>query len=575
MVDQVNRQELQMQNSFEVKCSKHKRWNYIYIHIKENSQDILKCQDCIIEEQLSTENLVQIYKIIESNENTIFKNWPPFENSKKNQLYEDICKETNKNNGIDSIQAQLQEFFKELQDKVIHKIQSTFKKLASQLNEVFLSESQILNIYNQVSQKQELKNAILSFPENNQDKLNLLQKIITDKIKLTTENTELFINAIHDLQVNKPIFSLNQAQIIKQQILDILDLIEVHQVQPQIQIDLTNSISQRQSIQLFQKTLEEKVKIMIDLIANKSNFCSDEFISEIEQTLKQNKYIFKNLTFENVYQQGNYPIDFSQLKNSQLQDLGLLKDVICSNEQKYASHQLSLNQLSQEIQPISFQILQFIQKNSSFSQVYQQQFENLLLKYPIFDEVVEDPMQVIPLKFELSDRDGKQHANVIQNNFKSWVFQLNSNAYCQAYIPFNIDNNLKYIARVRCQSQRQDHIWIGLIPSQEKNNLLIYDQNVISFRYNSKSYNKVKEIVKGKPLHSFSNIEELEIHFCIKEKYFACTEFPNYQNLNKISQEYCQLFDANKEYNLAFLMYHQNSRIQLTFFQAVNQFPVI
>ncbi|KAL4482218.1 hypothetical protein ABPG72_017999 [Tetrahymena utriculariae] len=575
MVDQVNRQEFQIDNSFEVKCSKHKRWNYIYIHLQENSQDTLKCQDCIIEEQLSTENLVQIYKIIESNENTIFKNWPPFENSKKKQLYEDICKETNKSNRIDSILDQLQKYFQDFQERVIEKIQSTFKKLASQLNEVFQSESQILNIYNQVSQKEDLKNAILSFTSGKKEKMDLLKNIITDKIQQTAVNTELFINAIHDFQVNKPVFSLDIAQTIKQQILNMLDLIDVYQVYPQIQLDLTNSISSRQSIQLFQRTLDEKVKIVIDLIANKSNFCTNEFINEIEQTLKENKFIFKYLTFDNVYLQGNYPIDFSQLKNTQIQDLGLLKDVICSNEQKYESHQLPLNQLSQDIQPISFQILQFIQKNSSFSQVYYKQFENLLLKYPIFDEVVEDLMQVIPLKFELSDREGKQHANIIQNNFKSWVFQLNSNAYCQAYIPFNIDNNLKYIARVRCQSQRQDHIWIGLVPAQERNNLLIYDQNVISFRYNSKSYNKVKELIKGKPLHTFQHIEELEIHFCVKDKYFACTDFSNYENLNKTSQEYCQLFDSNKEYNLAFLMYHQNSIIQLTFFQAVDQFPVI
>ncbi|EAR90252.1 ubiquitin family protein, putative (macronuclear) [Tetrahymena thermophila SB210] len=575
MVDQVNRQEPYVENSFEVKCSKHIRWNYIYIHLQEDSQDVLKCQDCIIEEQLSTENLIQIYKILESKENTIFKNWPPFESSKKKQLYEDICKETNKNNGIDILQAQLESYFKDLQERVIEKIQSTFKKLASQMNEVILSESQILNIYNQVSQKEELKNVISSFTQNKQEKINLLQNIITNKIKQTNVNTEIFINAIHDLQVNKPVFSLKTAQTIKQRVLNMIDLIEVYEAYPQIQLDLTNSNSRQQSIQLFQRTVDDKVKIIIDLIANKSNFCSNEFISEIEQTLKENKFIFQNLSFDNIYLQGCYPIDFSLLKDTQIQDLGLLKDVICSSEQKYQSHQLPLNKLSQDMQPISFQILQFIQKNSSFSQVYQQQFENLLLKYPIFDEIVEDPMQVIPLKFELSERENKQHANIIQNDFKSWVFQLNQNAYCQAYIPFTIDNNLKYIARIRCQSQRQDHIWVGLVPAQDRNTLLIYEQNVISFRYNSKTYNKVKEVVKGKSLHTFSHIEELEIHFCVKDKYFACTDFSNYQNLNKTSQEYSQLFDTNKEYNLAFLMYHQNSRIQLTFFQAVDQFPVI
>ncbi|EAR99336.1 hypothetical protein TTHERM_01122810 (macronuclear) [Tetrahymena thermophila SB210] len=185
-------------DSYQVFCQKHKHHLVNLIQISLNTQQLLNCEECVLETG-NTKDYISIQTIKKCRDDFIFQNWPPLSDY---NLLQKIQKILDDNNGI--INRIEQEFNKIIQ-QIIEQLEQQKKIILKEVNEKQKSIENLIKIYNQISGKDELKSF---FKQNNKSLENnekILYQFIQDKISNCSQNTEILLQAIKKVtHQNKP-----------------------------------------------------------------------------------------------------------------------------------------------------------------------------------------------------------------------------------------------------------------------------------------------------------------------------------------------------------------------------------
>ncbi|KAL4487966.1 hypothetical protein ABPG72_019918 [Tetrahymena utriculariae] len=115
--------------------------------------------------------------------------------------------------------------------------------------------------------------------------------------------------------------------------------------------------------------------LIIKLVSNKSNFCSDQFINKLNESLQKINPLLQQFTMNTVFKENKEQIDFSKISEEKL---NLIED--------YVKHQVFLSnneqQYEKEIkdsQEVKQMILIINSKMSFLSNEFKEQFEKFLI----------------------------------------------------------------------------------------------------------------------------------------------------------------------------------------------------
>ncbi|KAL4487436.1 hypothetical protein ABPG72_006956 [Tetrahymena utriculariae] len=163
-------------------CKHHPEFKIKYIKIRDESNEILKCEECALEED-QIQDYISIKSIKLSNHDHIFRNWPPVQDLTllKNLKYV-IHQEAY---SIEQIELQFTFYIKE----VVQKIEQIKKCIIQSIIRQNQEKEDCIKMYNQLSGKQQLQQFVNS--SNIFQNLSNLNEFIQDAIDQQYENTNI------------------------------------------------------------------------------------------------------------------------------------------------------------------------------------------------------------------------------------------------------------------------------------------------------------------------------------------------------------------------------------------------
>ncbi|KAL4489353.1 hypothetical protein ABPG72_019008 [Tetrahymena utriculariae] len=299
------------------------------------------------------------------------------------------------------------------------------------------------------------------------------------------------------------------------------------------------------------------------LASNKTNFCSDQFLIELNQNLQRVSPLFQNSTFSTIYKENKEPLDFSKISQEKLNQI-----------EDYVKHQILLASDSEYEKQIkdSLEIKQFKEiLNSKFNflnKQFTEQFEKYLIdiqpylsqlnfsnaisdqqQYYLFRNLIDDYVNYVfyycPKK-ELFYNNLSFHGTKFNNGLDDCLVNKNKygeieiqrlNKSCDINCISNVilQKDLKYIFRLQVESISEgNHFLVGLMRSSnaessgghgEKLSCMLKSQD--QFIKKSDNWGIFKQI-KG---NGFQIIKEkmIEMRVCLREQILEVTDCPNHQ----------------------------------------------
>ncbi|EAR93441.1 hypothetical protein TTHERM_00833790 (macronuclear) [Tetrahymena thermophila SB210] len=387
-------------------CTQHssKKLKFIQVNqVKSGAeQNLFYCTDCINEDlNFQGKNYILIDQIIQQGENSIVQKWPPVNDY---SVIEKLIKETSKFDQSKHIIQRVINYFTELKDEIIRKIDLCQKKMIHQIQDLPFGKSQIINQYQQISQILELRSLINECKEDKTFQQDPTQEKLKNFITQVEQKKDQNIKQLQQL--------LDQS--VKQQYLINFDL--PNKIKEQIfsfvdQINFLNHsiLNKNDHIDNQSKSTYFTTKIM-QLISNKSNFCTNEFLNQVKQKLEQVSALIEDIPTQNMFIQGKKPIEFEKLTDEKLNQMN-----------EFVQHQIELqidSNYQKEIQQSKFikDIQKIMENKLNFINLTQQKriINHLIETYPYLKKSLNT--QVF-YQFEKFDLFNKIDEDMINNLF--------------------------------------------------------------------------------------------------------------------------------------------------------------
>ncbi|EAR81647.1 zinc carboxypeptidase family protein (macronuclear) [Tetrahymena thermophila SB210] len=298
--------------------------------------NIFLCDQCFDQDlDLKGVNYMTISQIIEKAEKEFQFKWPPL---KDQSLIQMLHLKSQNIISADKILQQINSFFANFKDEIIKKIDFNRKKMINYVLDPPFNKEQIMKQYQQISQILSLKNLLLenqkeSFDKHQQKCKDFIYQFETQKESNTKQIEELLKQCD---QVGQ-IIDFDYLNTLKQQVLDFVDEIKLNSnkdilgLQKPIQSQISDN---QQSINNNNNNNAEK---LMQLISNKSNYCSEEFLESARKELTKLNQQLSRIQFDNIFKENRQPIKFSQINDEQLQNInGYVENFIkLGNDQSY------------------------------------------------------------------------------------------------------------------------------------------------------------------------------------------------------------------------------------------------
>ncbi|KAL4481815.1 hypothetical protein ABPG74_007904 [Tetrahymena malaccensis] len=175
------------------------------------------------------------------------------------------------------------------------------------------------------------------------------------------ENTQQLQNLLDSYFQQQNLINYEFPDIIKEQILSFVDKINFFNEDI---LNKSNKISFSQQI--------------YNLISNKSNYCTNQFLNQIQKQLEKLNPFFENIDTQNIFIQGKQPIQFQQLSDQKMNEISLhVKHLIQLKQNQNYMKQIEQSQFIQDLQKVIKNKLNFM---STISQ--KTLTEHLIKTYP-------------------------------------------------------------------------------------------------------------------------------------------------------------------------------------------------
>ncbi|EAR89335.1 hypothetical protein TTHERM_00372520 (macronuclear) [Tetrahymena thermophila SB210] len=283
-------------------CPQHPNRKIEYIYNDSQKKKYLCCCNCVINKDIQQNRLICIQDILESNETSIFQNWP-FTDSQEDQSFKQEVEKMIQSSSQSCQRAkQIEDFFNQMAKRVEETIIKTKKNMLAKLNSLFNYEQRIQEEYCIYSGQQNLKDIAKQIEQSYEEKTQSLKQTFEylQKIKKTQQQK------IQEIikQSNKEQSQLNLEQPKKMEEL-ILKYIE--------KIDCFENKQSTANFQ-FDTSKNSNSQIILKLINNRFNNCPDNFLVQIRQKIEFLSDYFNDLEINEEWKQNLYQNDLDKLK---------------------------------------------------------------------------------------------------------------------------------------------------------------------------------------------------------------------------------------------------------------------
>ncbi|KAL4476049.1 hypothetical protein ABPG72_014041 [Tetrahymena utriculariae] len=553
---QLELNQIAIQN---LKCTKHSNKNVQFIQFNDiinqsdSNKPLFYCSSCFNHDlRFKSINYLMIDQILQEADKTIIPKWPPVNNF---QIISDLINFTSNQSQFDYL-------------------------LSNQQANSLLEHSSLCKQFIEKSESQKDKNT------------ELLQNLLTQA---------------NQLQSN---FNLEYPNNIKQQLFTFIDQIsffnediaQVRSNQSNSNIQLANISNQNMNSE-FKLTSE----LIFKLISNKSNFCSDEFINELNQSLQNLNPLLQCYRFHTIFKENKEPIDFSKISEQRLNlienyvkhSINLASDNQYENEVKNSLEIKQMNQIMNS--KMSFLKNELIQEFEKFFVdvkpfLKQINFTNSIIdqnKFDFFrnlsDENLNDLFQMAKKRlFYFSQKLFVTKLNNQQNNclvkknenadYEIQKLNGNRNIYVNCISSINLQKDLKYVFRVQIESFKEDdQLMIGLMRNANADSIVGYDEMLSCYLNNINqsiikcaNYGIYKDL-KGNQF-KISRDKMIEMRVYLKEQILEVVDYPNYEYKLGLEDQYKQKLTQYDDLRFYAGLFNGGTKIVLRDAEIVNEF---
>ncbi|EAS01595.1 zinc carboxypeptidase family protein (macronuclear) [Tetrahymena thermophila SB210] len=599
-----------------LKCNKHPNKNLQFIQVNDvltqpiSTKPLFYCSSCFNHDlQFKSINYLMIDQIFQEADTNITPKWPPVNNY---QIIQDLIDLTSNQSSLDYVK-QITDFFHQFKEEFLNKIDVIQKKMINEALKYPIDTQQIIKRYQEISNILQFKQLLNNEQSNNlQDHSTLCKQFISQMESQKDKNTELLQNLLTQANQLRTNFNMEYPQIIKQQLLTFIDQISFFNLDIP-EVNSTNHNNTRNHIEAnitnqnnYNVDLKLTSDLIMKLVSNKSNFCSDQFLSKLSENLQSINPLLKQFTFKAaVFKENKEQIDFSQISEEKINLI-----------EEYVKHSIALSrgeqQFVQELKD-SLEIKQMTQivdsKMIFLRQEFIQQFEKFLVDVKPFLKQInftnsfidknkfdfyrnlndkrfyyalyEESLPNLDLKFFVTQRNNGQRDCVV-NKKESGYYEIeklnNSDYYVNCISNSNLQKDQKYIFRIKVESLNEGHdFMIGLMRNSNANfncgfqellscGLKKNNQSVIKF-YN---YGIDKQLKGAEFKTSGENM--IELRLCLKEQILEVLDYPNYECKLGLQDQYKQKLTQFDDLRLYLGICSQGSKYILMDVKIVNDF---
>ncbi|KAL4442625.1 hypothetical protein ABPG74_007027 [Tetrahymena malaccensis] len=516
-------------------CQTHKMQGlqFFNLDLSSNTKQVAFCSRCVTSKQLQGKDLLFFDDLFDLNDSDIINNWPILECESTQQNLENILN-GDKNDEEDQL-AIVEQFIDELQYNLNQKLNKMKKDVLNYLVENLVTKNQILQIYNKIANKQDLKNSVELMKQGKQKGLQNIHQVIRNSYENKSENQKIIIEQIKKFQENQQFLQLKFPKLISKLLFKNIKLIK----------------KQLKSKYIYQD--QNYLEGFKDYLSQCTSIFSEE--SSRFKDLQFDK--LSNIQFESLIQTASFNIQ----KNQQISELN--KDN--TREQNC--------QILEQIEKLKFSYQSLMQ--------VQDQKESLSMKELIsiyeYEQDVTEKYQFIR-----SRKDGYSQTNQIILKSKDGltkIKQIDSSWNVQFFTMKTIDPSKWYTVILKLKPfagyENSYRIAIGFIQKSKCNNQwLDEDSNRLYFANDNRNCFTLKKkghIISENEINHLQLMRTLEIKFCLKEKFFQIADYPSYQNITQAKEEETLGYQPGQDYVFGIKNYSVNSIKILKFLEGFSK----
>ncbi|KAL4489352.1 hypothetical protein ABPG72_019007 [Tetrahymena utriculariae] len=591
-----------------LKCQKHQNKDLQFFQISDvsNQQQISKplfyCSSCFNHDlQFKSINYLMIDQILQEADKTIIPKWPPVNDY---QIISDLIDITSNQSQLDYVK-QITDFFNKLKEEILSKIDIIQKKMINEALKYPIDSSQIIKRYQEISSICQFKQLLSNQQVNSiQDHSIICREFISKMESQKDKNTELLqelLSQTSQLQTN---FNLEYPNSIKQHLFNFIDQICFFKQdlnQNNSVIEQTNSINQSNNT-----NFKISADLIMKLASNKTNFCTDQFLIELNQNLQRVSPLFQNSTFRTIYKENKELLDFSKISQEKLNQIedDVKHQILLASDSEYEKQMKN----SLEIQKFK-EIL-----NSKFnflSKQFAEEFEKYLIdiqpylsqlnlsnaisdqnKYNFFRNLLDDQeydafynyhkkrLFYNNLSFHGTKfKNGLDDCLVNKNKYGEIEIQrLNKSCDINCISNAILKKDLKYIFRLQVESISEgNHFLIGLMRSSNAESSGGHGEK-LSYMLKSQDQAIKKSVnycifqqIKGDSF-MLSQEKMVEIRVYLREQMLEVTDYPNYQYIIGVEDQYKSKLTQYGDLIFYLNPFNQGIKIILKDAKIVNEF---
>ncbi|EAR99205.1 zinc carboxypeptidase family protein (macronuclear) [Tetrahymena thermophila SB210] len=591
-------------------CRKHQKKHLQFIQVNDvlnqqsQSKELFYCSSCFNHDlEFKSINFLMIDQILQEAETNIIPKWPPVNNY---QLIQDLIDFTSKESEL-NYEKQIIDFFNELKEQLLAKIDIIQKKMINETHKYPIDNNQIIKKYQEISNILQFKQLLMNEQGNNLQEHSTLCRQFIQKIESQKDkNTELLQSLLTQSNQLQKSFDLEYPIAIKQQLFTLVDSISFfNQDFSQVNLNQSNQGSQQSRIST-QNSNKITADLIMKLISNKSNFCSDQFINELNLSLQKLNPLLQYLKLNNIFKENKEPIEFSKISEEKLNLVGeyVKHSIQLTSDQQYENsikNKMELKQINEIMNSkMNFLNQESIQKFEKWTvEMYpflkQMNFQNFIKdknKFDLFKNLGDNNFNELIIAAQkgffylnlnlvgTEYSDGQRIFAVSKNKNSEYIItKINSENWTCCISSLDLQKDLKYVFRIQLEKINEGNEFVvGLMRNSISQNKGGWDDYLSCQLKNQSEYLKISDnygiinLLKGVNEFQVKKDCVIEIRVCLKDKLLEMTDYPNYQYKLGLEDKHKPKLEQYKD--LRFYLSFLSSDIQISLKDAeiVNKF---
>ncbi|KAL4468780.1 hypothetical protein ABPG74_005283 [Tetrahymena malaccensis] len=546
---------------------------------------------CFQSQPIKKEEIINIRQVLFAKEDTVLQNYPPLENQ---NLYTFLVNIFNEQMILDQSIIKIQQFFKELEEKLIGIIKKLQSEMENKIENIKYLKKQLVETYNSISSKTELKD----YFQNNLNDSSVLHDLIAKKFDELPQNTKKIKELIDQFNTFKRSVNFDGPVKIEEAVISLMNQIDFFSdfnAEKYTQIIVQQELNDNHRYQSLNTNKQKKTNVdyLLELIKNQTNYCSNSSYDEIQNLMKKYSLILNQVELKQPIYDETKRNSFVNLNEQQLERVRLISQKIIQIDKEYEENETSsslkedsilsdksiLNHqpyyLQACIQPYSYEIYNnlFSGKASQYSR-----FQNLLKEYPLFEleSVQFGCHQLIFFNMIKSLYADSQNLHIQRlPNLNIQIQKINKKGHAICYSNTQLEEDKKYLIRLTIQSNSKTSnnlILFGLIPEQSKDISYLRDSG-LTYNERADSCYTLTKLIKGDPIPEINKLninKQIEIRIHLKKKLFRIATIPGYENISELDNR--NRIKDNLKYRFSIELYQQEDQIIINEFMVEDQF---